>query len=231
MFLTRMYLNPQREASRKALSNVNCLHAQVLNAFGPDTPKKHPLWRVDHEKTRNTLYVVSSVKPDMRAFHENFGWESNPPLTADYTPRLNALSVDNQWAFRMTANPVHTIEYPDEPPRVKFVDGVSREYVKKRRIPHETRFHQLAWLRENKAPHNGFEVLGEPATTRLVINKFSKTNGSTHAVTIASMTFDGFLKVTDPDAFRKALTNGIGHARAYGCGLMTIAPIPDHRIK
>lgn len=225
MFLTRLYLNPQRAASRKAAGNVNRLHAQVLNAFGPDTPAKHPLWRLDREKTRHTLYVVSSTTPDMRAFHEEYGWENHPSVTADYSPRLDSLTEGQQWAFRLTANPVHTVEYPNEPPVVKTINGADKSFVKTRRIPHETRSHQLAWLNNQKAKHNGFKVLGEPTTTPLTVNRFSKTNGSSHAVTIASTTFDGFLEVTDSVALREALTGGIGRARAYGCGLMTIAPV------
>jgi CRISPR system Cascade subunit CasE len=39
------------------------------------------------------------------------------------------------------------------------------------------------------------------------------------------------LEVTGPDALRHALTSGIGHARAYGCGLLTLAePAPASRM-
>ncbi len=43
------------------------------------------------------------------------------------------------------------------------------------------------------------------------------------AVTLTTVTYDGILQITDADAFRRALTNGIGHAKAYGCGLLTLA--------
>jgi CRISPR system Cascade subunit CasE len=35
--------------------------------------------------------------------------------------------------------------------------------------------------------------------------------------------FAGHLAVSDPDALRRSLVVGIGHARAYGCGLLTLA--------
>ena len=38
-------------------------------------------------------------------------------------------------------------------------------------------------------------------------------------------TFEGMLTVTDRDAFVHALTHGIGRAKGYGCGLLTIAPV------
>ena len=36
--------------------------------------------------------------------------------------------------------------------------------------------------------------------------------------------FDGHLRVTDERAFKAALANGIGSGKAYGFGLMSIAP-------
>ncbi|MBR7005526.1 MAG: type I-E CRISPR-associated protein Cas6/Cse3/CasE [Candidatus Methanomethylophilaceae archaeon] len=31
------------------------------------------------------------------------------------------------------------------------------------------------------------------------------------------------LKVTDADRFRESMVNGIGRAKAYGCGMLTVA--------
>jgi CRISPR system Cascade subunit CasE len=46
-------------------------------------------------------------------------------------------------------------------------------------------------------------------------------NGS--RVTLRVATYDGRLEVTDPGALRTVLTTGLGHAKAYGCGLLTLA--------
>jgi len=42
-------------------------------------------------------------------------------------------------------------------------------------------------------------------------------------VTLVTVTYDGLLEVTDPDALRRTLTRGLGRAKAYGCGLLTLA--------
>ena len=56
------------------------------------------------------------------------------------------------------------------------------------------------------------------------------TNGHDGTITIARVTYEGMLEVTGPDALRHALTSGIGHTRAYGCGLLTLAkPAPASR--
>src|SRR5690606_23959414 len=44
-------------------------------------------------------------------------------------------------------------------------------------------------------------------------------------VTIRRVQFDGVLAVTDADQFRSTLTQGVGPAKAYGCGLLTLAPL------
>ncbi|OIV39170.1 type I-E CRISPR-associated protein Cas6/Cse3/CasE [Mangrovactinospora gilvigrisea] len=45
-------------------------------------------------------------------------------------------------------------------------------------------------------------------------------------VQFARATFDGLLRITDLTAFHRTLTHGLGKAKAYGCGLMTLAPAP-----
>jgi CRISPR system Cascade subunit CasE len=45
------------------------------------------------------------------------------------------------------------------------------------------------------------------------------------SVTLRVATFEGVLEVRDRDSFVHALSFGIGRAKGYGCGLMTIAPV------
>ena len=42
-------------------------------------------------------------------------------------------------------------------------------------------------------------------------------------VEIGVAVFEGELEVTDRELFVQALTHGIGRAKAYGCGLLTVA--------
>jgi CRISPR system Cascade subunit CasE len=48
--------------------------------------------------------------------------------------------------------------------------------------------------------------------------------GSPGAIELLKVTFDGSLTVTDPEKLRHGLCNGIGRAKGYGCGLLTLAP-------
>ncbi|KUF17306.1 hypothetical protein AT728_15950 [Streptomyces silvensis] len=42
-------------------------------------------------------------------------------------------------------------------------------------------------------------------------------------VCFTRVAFDGRLRITNTDAFRRTLTHGLDKSKAYGCGLMTLA--------
>ncbi|WP_207954461.1 type I-E CRISPR-associated protein Cas6/Cse3/CasE [Saccharopolyspora elongata] len=56
-------------------------------------------------------------------------------------------------------------------------------------------------------------------------HSFSKNRGKPPVV-LHTATFEGHLRVTDPQLLTQHLLAGIGPAKAYGCGLLTLAPLP-----
>ena len=42
---------------------------------------------------------------------------------------------------------------------------------------------------------------------------------------ISQVIYEGILTVIDAEQFRKALCDGIGKKKAYGCGLLTVIPV------
>ncbi|WP_423218759.1 type I-E CRISPR-associated protein Cas6/Cse3/CasE [Streptomyces kasugaensis] len=46
-------------------------------------------------------------------------------------------------------------------------------------------------------------------------------------VVMNSVTFEGRLRITDPAILTERLLAGIGPSKAYGCGLLTLAPLPE----
>jgi len=43
----------------------------------------------------------------------------------------------------------------------------------------------------------------------------------------STVDFQGILTVTDPELFRKALYEGLGKSKAFGCGLMLVRRVPS----
>jgi CRISPR system Cascade subunit CasE len=43
-------------------------------------------------------------------------------------------------------------------------------------------------------------------------------------VSFTMVVFEGVIEITDAESFRSTLVQGIGREKAFGCGLLTIAP-------
>ena len=216
MYLTHMPLNPDRRSTRELLSSPQRVHAAVLSAFLPGTSNRgRTLWRLDTpERHQLDLYVVSPVAPSLEAMADQAGWPSQATWrTADYTPFLAALDTSQRWVFRLRANPVKSIR-PDAGGRGNRV-ALTDERA------------QGEWLFTRAARH-GFEVVpGEHGPNLRVVERRTERfrRRGVHDVTLSTATFEGVLEVRDPELLRAALTLGIGSAKGYGCGLMTLAPV------
>lgn len=216
MYLTRMYLNGARRGTRNLLGSPQRMHAAVMSSFPPgvemESPSERVLWRVDRSGNSTTLYVAGPARPDLTHVVEQAGWPTgvDPWQTADLEPFLDRLRAGQHWAFRLTANPVRSIRDPDGG------RGSLRAHV--------TVSHQEIWLRE-RAKGWGFEPEVVAVNGRGHASFGRRTDRANHQVTVATATYDGVLAVTDGDLLRAALRKGVGRAKAYGCGLITLAPL------
>jgi CRISPR system Cascade subunit CasE len=219
MFLTRFQINPARRGARKLLSSPQAMHAAVRAAFA--APRDHEraatrtLWRLDAPATSTThLYILSPGRPDLTHLVEQAGWPTTQTwVTRDYDGLLASLRPGQHWAFRLTANPTHS-------------GRKTAEAKDTQRFAYLREQEQVGWLTGRAARH-GFALAtqqdGQP-NLRLHRRQTQTFTRGMHPVTLTTVTYDGILQVTDADAFRRALTTGIGHAKAYGCGLLTLAP-------
>ncbi|WP_326670959.1 type I-E CRISPR-associated protein Cas6/Cse3/CasE [Streptomyces sp. NBC_01257] len=249
MYLTRFRFNAARTGARRLLTSPQMLHAAVMSSFpdAPPAPDGGPrvLWRIDYNSAAEVLlYVTSPARPDLTHLVEQAGWptaEAQGWSTYDYATFLTGLATDSVWEFRLTANPVHSIRRKEGEPT--------------KRTAHRTPRYQIEWLLKQQDRSGFAIVEKAPEARRLergdeyelVVGgarglSFSKKNSSTaqgsspagkdipatagrNAVRIAAVTYQGRLRVTDPEVFRLRLASGLGKAKAYGCGLMTLAPV------
>lgn len=218
MYLTRFRLNPARRGARKLLASPQAMHAAVRAAFAdPDDHQRdgaRTLWRLDASGPGTVyLYLVSPGRPDLTHLVEQAGWPTTDTWVArEYDGLLDSLRVDQRWAFRLTANPTHSgRKSPEAKETQRF--GYLR--------PEE----QAQWLLE-RANRHGFAVAvqRDGAPNLAVSHRQTLTfKRGMETVTLTTATYDGILEVTDTETFRQALTGGVGAAKAYGCGLLTLA--------
>jgi len=212
-----------------------------MNAFPKATDEKKAkareefgvLFRADvgDNLNRVIVYVQSAVKPDW-AFLDGrrdylYGNVDNPACK-EITSTYQQLQNDQVLSFRLRANPTKRIAKSLKGKRV----GLLREKE------------QLAWLirkgqEREKGQAGGFELLtkcikdenGEiQQIPRVNVQPEGKQNwhkkegGHSHNTTHLAVRFDGLLRITDAEAFRQTLARGIGPAKAFGFGLLSIAP-------
>lgn len=85
------------------------------------------------------------------------------------------------------------------------------------------------WLRE-RADSLGFQFdeasLRVDSHTVHRLKRHRDTNGKRHDIALGTLDFEGVLEVVDPTRFLSVLYDGIGPAKAFGCGLLLVRRAP-----
>lgn len=190
-------------------------HQRIWQAFGGrDGQQRDFLIRVDRKEEAYRVLILSRsapAKPDWCPT-DSFGTKVVPD---DYFAHA-------RYRFSLLANPTKKIRSNQAGERTK--NG--------RRVPVTQREELIGWL-TRKAEAGGFAVIlkreddfGKEVEVLRTIprgREFFHKPGSygTHT----AVEFQGELTVTDPAQFRATIATGIGSAKAFGFGLLVIAPL------
>lgn len=220
MYLSRLILNPRSRAVQRDIAQPHSLHQTVMRAF-PDhlsTAEERILYRLDQNR-RGELYLLvqSQHAPDWAHLHDN-GYL----LPSDVeNPAVKAVDLQvqpgQQLAFRLRANPTRRL-------------GKSATYDKGKRVGLYKLEEQLNWL-QRKASDHGFRIHSVMPTQqqrvegRIPRQEMQPATKPNHDAKFFSVQFDGILQVTDPDRFLAAVQAGIGSGKAFGFGLLSVAPV------
>jgi len=248
-YLSRIRINPLRAQSRSLLASPRVMHSFVCDGI-PGTPDtERILWRLDTDNPRRpVLFVLTDSKPDWAHLVEAAGWpdaEGEHASVRDYAPLLSRLAVGREFAFRLTASPVQNTNRPDKPTPAQ-AERIARGDRRSFRLGHRTASAQLGWMLD-RAVRCGFDIPAartDPVVSGLADDKatpapdirligrdrrsFTK-KAQGRQIVLHTATFEGRLRVTDTSLLEHALLRGIGPSKAYGCGLLTLAPLPTGR--
>lgn len=213
MYLSKLILNPHNRQVQRELGNPYQLHRTIMRGFPQTLPEDERVLHrleIDPRSGELALLVQSIHQPDWLPLLEvgQGRYLLQPPQgpkSFDPTPPLGSTL-----RFRLTANP--TVKSQSK-----------REFANKTRIPIKREEEQLNWLLR-KAEQHGFMVLRAQISGKDEITDWIKRSDNTHKLSLFTVQFDGILQVTDPIRFAAALAAGIGPAKAFGCGLLSIAP-------
>ncbi len=110
-------------------------------------------------------------------------------------------------------------------PQYRFecvLNPVCKDNETGRRVPLRGRDAIASWFIK-KAPSCGF-VLDEASlqVVEISVDSFEKAR---QKITLSKVRFTGILTVENKDRFVESVAHGIGHGKAFGCGLLQIVPL------
>lgn len=206
MYLSRLKPNWRSAQAIKELGDPYQLHRTLARAFGDDLPKARLMFRVDTDDDRPVIVVQSQTEPDWSSLPADYARHEHKAITLD-------LVAGQMLRFRLAARPT------------------KRDKATGKRVTLRTDDEAIEWLRR-KGTDAGFSIVSCQVgdhrwqdTRQPETDADTRDRGKSRAVRYVQ--FDGVLVVTDPDKLRDAVRNGIGPQKAFGFGLLSLAPLRE----
>jgi CRISPR system Cascade subunit CasE len=224
MFFSRITIDARsaepRELLRLAKGDVYAIH-QILWRLFPEAPdaERDFLFRQEFDHGWPFFYMVSKRQPQ--------GINGSVQVeTKIYQPRLRN---GQRLAFSLRANPVITKKTRDGKRRVRHdvvmntkhdIANASSEMIELSagEIQHTA---GSKWLYD-KASRHGFSF--DPDLVRVFgyQQHHIKSSKQKNKIQFSTLDYNGLLTIANAKLFHQTLTNGIGRAKAFGCGLMLV---------
>jgi len=208
MYLSHLKLETRLRTTRELRLNPYLLHQAVYRAF-PDAEaggSGRILYRLDIDRQGTASLLVQSEKePD---------WNKAKLLQdcllepVAYKPVAFSFKEGQTLYFRLRANP--SVKKQKEDKRNGYRLGLLREED------------QIKWLR-HKAESGGFALVTCRVIPEGIVHDEKGKNGD--KLKHYAVCFEGVLKVLSPQLFGKTIKSGIGPAKGFGFGLLSLAPL------
>ncbi len=191
-------------------------HQLLWNIFPNDPEAQRDfLFRRDETKGWPLFYVLSARQPV----------NDQGILDIETKPFNPQLRVGDRLTFSLRANPVRTRKTDDSNPKKRRRDDVvwclKKFYEEEGKVrPSQAELAQQAgeaWITRQGERH-GFNVHSVRVDSYLQ----HRMSGTKRNIRFSTLDFNGVLTVTKTDDFHRALVQGIGPAKAFGCGLMLV---------
>jgi len=217
-----------RTASRWRFMRSYELHQVLWKGF-PELKRGETenrfLYRHDERDECHSVLLQSTVQPDWSFLEDEA--EGSAVQVKTFDPAK--IDRGTRLRFLVRTNPVVLRKYPDGKSR-HIVVGSRMDLVAGRlgvpleSLPSREEL-QLAWM-ERKAGEGGFELIAcVPGASRDYLFRKPKERCGTNEtgrITFTGVDFEGILRVVDPEQFAETVRRGIGRARGFGFGLLSL---------
>lgn len=224
---TLLTLDARHPYAAKSLIDAQDMHRTVMSGFqgwvddGSRDARSQmgvlSTWTVSLREARLSLVVQSQVPGDWSRIPRAALAEPPATLTLDRT-----FGAGETVGFRTVVNPVRSVPPPGEPGR----------RARGARVAHTRPDHVKSWFARRLQPA-GEPAVASDGVTRIgadaqpdgyAVRMLPRVSSHTahKGMRLVCAEIRGTLTVTDPETFVGTLTRGIGHGRAYGCGLVLV---------
>ncbi len=246
LYLSRLLLNPRSRQVRSELAQPYEMHRTLMRGFPIATDEERAtareqfgvLFRPEVNELDGTVKVLvqSLEKPNwtfLDGLYDYLCTDGEMPGVSckDIMPACQNLHPGQILRFRLRANPTKRIAKRDDPMKGKRVELTQEN-------------EQIDWLirkglERDKGVPGGFEILTKHVkdmrgeirmVPRVNVCPEGKQNGRKrdpaggHVTTHLAVLFEGLLRVTGKQAFLESLIRGVGSGKAFGFGLLSVAP-------
>lgn len=210
MYLSLLRIDVHNVRGRTWLANPYRVHQRLAMAF-PDGQSGRVLFRMEAEWQPPRILVQCPCMADWRRAFYDHPVLAGEPLQKEL--RL-CFQPGQRLRFLLRANPTARRAAPPAPSA-----GGNRPLGLRVGLLKEAE--QRDWL-ARKGEGSGFRPLAVDVRSagQIVFPRGDGAPKQTHL----SVDFQGYLAVDDPDAFARTLEAGIGAAKAFGFGLLSVAP-------
>jgi len=217
----------QRHLAGKSAKDESKLVLQQVHAQRDE--RSGFLFRIDPQPGGQVVILVqSAVEPDWNyAFHNARHFLAAPPQVRQFDP---CFETNQRLQFRLVANPTRKID-------TKSGSDGRRRHGKRVPVPTH-RLHE--WLNRRAGPcgfcverltdiQPGYLYFNKPLYDKVrkgdeIAQNEKPEKERTNGQRLRSVRYDGILKITDSARFQETLVRGIGPAKAFGFGLLSVAP-------
>jgi CRISPR system Cascade subunit CasE len=237
LYLSRLVLDARERAARRDVANPYALHQTLARVFAehPDAPPARFLWRLEPGGLFDppTVLIQSSAVGDWSRLLSRYGRAESKP----YDP-TGLLQTGRELRFRLYANPTRALKAEGEPAR------------RGRRVGIHDDDEALSWLDAQGRMRGGFTLCRLARATARSGGEFwigadcgAQTDaappfdvqvrrtrwrfckpGRADGLTFDVAQYEGRLSVTDPARLLRLIEQGIGRGKAFGLGLLSVAP-------
>jgi CRISPR system Cascade subunit CasE len=224
LHLTRIQIDYET-AHKAGLRDSYAWHQWAWQAFpGRPADCRDFLTRLDDTGEGFRFLIQSPLAPTRPPNCPEPAWETRP-IPDGFFDR-------ERFRFSLLANPTRKVRSNGKGELLKNSRRVPVFYDPEKKADPATRIDARAalvdWLARQATAH-GFRFEEKNLKTvprpRQVFVKKSRADEARHAGLHAAVEFVGELAVTDTAAFRRAVSTGIGPAKAFGFGMLCLAPL------